>query len=69
MSINIKKSVKVCCAIQDINQTQLAAAAGLSQPQLSYITRINSCSLETVDKLAKALKYTSSEFIAWGESE
>lgn len=69
MAISIKKSIKVCCAIREMNQTQLAEAAGLTQPQLSYITRINSCSLDTIDKLAKALGCTASEFIQWGESE
>lgn len=69
MAINIKKSIRVCCAIRDMNQTTLAEASGLKQSHISYISSQNTCSLETINKLAKALNYTSAEFIEWGESD
>ena len=67
MTINIKKSIKVGCAIREMNQTELAELCDVNQPHISYITRVNSCGLLMIDKMAKALGYTSSEFIALGE--
>ena len=67
MSINISKSIKVCCAIRDITQTELAERSGLQQSHISYVTKKGSCSFETLEKLAKGLDYKVSEFIEWGE--
>jgi len=67
--MNIKRSVAIACAIKGINQTEAAQSSGLSQPQLSAIISKGSCTTPILEKLAKGVGYTVSEFVALGENE
>ena len=67
--MNITKSIKVACALQGINQCEAAHAVGMSQPQLSNISGKNDCIASTLERIAKGLGYSVSEFIALGEEK
>ena len=67
--MNITKSIKVACAMQGINQQEAAFAVGMSQPQLSNISIRNDCITSTLERIAKGLGYSVSEFIALGEEK
>lgn len=49
---------KLACAMidADLNTKQLAEKAGLSRATVSYLKNGKSCSEETLEKIAKALK-------------
>ncbi len=65
--MNLGKSIKIACALNDMTQGEAAEKANVLQPQLSLITRTNSCQSATLEKMAKAFKLKVSEFIALGE--
>ena len=67
--MNITKSIRVACAIRGMNQCEAAIAVGMSQPQLSKITIRNDCITSTLERIAKGLGYSVSEFIALGEEK
>jgi len=65
--MNLKKSIIIGRAIRDKSVGQVAESAGLSVRQLANITHRSRCHLLTLEKIAKALDYKVSEFIALGE--
>ena len=67
--MNISRSLRIAYAVKGINQMEAAEAIGLSQPQLSNISVRNSCLTITLEKIAKGLGYSVSEFIALGEEK
>jgi DNA-binding Xre family transcriptional regulator len=67
--MNVKTSILVACAKRNKKQFEAAEDAGISQQQLSMIIKRNSCQLGTLERIAEALDYTVSDFIALGEEE
>jgi len=65
--MNIKKSILKACAEREKKQYEAAEMAGITQPVMSKIMSRGACSLLTLEKIAKALDYSVSEFIALGE--
>lgn len=56
---------KLACAMidADLNTKQLAEKAGLSRVTVSYLKNGKSCSEETLEKIAKALKLNKNSLI------
>ena len=67
MAINIRKSIDTIRAKTGINQKEIADATGMRPNHVHVMLRENTCTLKTIDRLANAFGYTSSEFIALGE--
>ena len=67
--MDISRSLKIACAVKGLNQSEAAGLAGMSQPQLSDISIRNACITSTLEKIAKGLGYSVSEFIALGEEK
>lgn len=68
--MNISKSINLALAHAGINQKELSQVMGVSQQFLSGMAtgRVNA-SLSMVVRLAEALDYRVSEFIALGEEK
>ena len=67
--MDISRSLKIACAVKGLNQSEAAEQVGLSQSQLSNISIRNSCITSTLERIAKRLGYSVSEFIALGEEK
>ena len=67
MAINIRKSIDTIRDKEGINQKEIGEATGMRANHVCVMLRENTCTLKTIDRLAKAFGYTSSEFIALGE--
>jgi len=65
--MNLRESIKIACAKRHAYQIEVANKCGVSAPHMSTIMRVNRCSTDTLEKIAKALDYKVSEFIALGE--
>lgn len=68
--MDIGRSLKISLVMGNMTQTQLAEKMGCSQSNISYwASRNTKLHLETVEKMANALGYSVSEFIALGEEK
>jgi len=68
--MNIGRSLKIALVMKEMRQTELAEKIGCNQSNISYwASRGSKIHLETVEKLASALGYPVSEFIALGEEK
>lgn len=66
--MNIKRSIKLSLAMNDMNQRDLAEKTGMSEGAISQLTRgRNGATQESLTKLAEAFGVPVSEFIALGE--
>ena len=66
--LNIKKSIKLSLAINDMNQRDLAEKTGMSEGAISRLTRGNNGVTQySLMKIAKAFDIPVSEFVALGE--
>lgn len=65
--MNAAKSMKIALAQQGLNQTQLAAKAGITQPSISGLANRANWNAESLQKIATALGMKVSEFVALGE--
>lgn len=67
--MDIKKSIRVACAMKDINTAECAELCGIDRTQLSTLMRRKTCNIATLYKIATGMGYKVSEFIALGEEE
>lgn len=67
--MNLRKSINLACAHRGVKKAYTAEKAQTSPSHLSRIIKANRCSTDTLEKIAKALGYKVSEFIALGEEE
>lgn len=66
--MNIKKSIKVAMAMKGIpTQEALANKSGVDKMTISGAVNNKKTSLSTIKKIADALEYSMSDFIALGE--
>jgi plasmid maintenance system antidote protein VapI len=66
--MNIGKSIKVACAMNDLNQQELSENSGISTVTISHlVTGKNECTQNTLKTLAKTFEMPVSEFVALGE--
>lgn len=67
--MNLKKSINMGLAMREMTRKELCNSAGLTQAYLSAIMvgRLNNPTMFTIERIAKALTMTVSEFIALGE--
>jgi len=65
--MNVGKSVKIALATQEKNQGWLADQLEVTKQQASNITNSPKASSQTIDKLSKVFRMSSSDFIALGE--
>jgi transcriptional regulator with XRE-family HTH domain len=65
--MNVGKSLKIALAQREITQAELAEKIGVSGANLSKTANTATASGTTIDKLAKGLDMSASEFIALGE--
>ena len=65
--MNAAKSLRIALAMRGINQTQLAAMAGITQPSISGLAHRTNWNGESLQKIATALNMKVSDFIALGE--
>ena len=66
--MNISKSINIARANAEINQKDLSLIIGVSQQFLSGLsTGRLSASISMIERLAKSMDYSVSEFIALGE--
>lgn len=68
--MNISKSINIARANAEINQKDLSLIIGVSQQFLSGLsTGRLSASITMIERLAKSMDYSVSEFIALGEEK
>ena len=67
MPMNANRSLRVALAKRDMNQTQLAQLAGLTQPSISGLASRQNWNCESLQKIADAFGMKVSEFVALGE--
>lgn len=66
--MNIRKSIKVACAKNDMTQKDLSEATGISVVTISHlISGKTQCKQKTLEALAKAFNMPVSEFVFLGE--
>ena len=65
--MNLKKSISVALAIQELTRDELAEKMGVSRARVYAIAQQKAAKHETLEKVAKALGLKVSEFIALGE--
>ena len=66
--MNLGKSIRIGCAIKEINKKELAQITGMAESTISLLANNHRfCSKSTLESLAKAFNMPVSEFIALGE--
>ena len=65
--MNAARSLRIALAMRGINQTQLAAMAGITQPSISGLAQRTNWNGESLQKIATALNMKVSDFIKLGE--
>ena len=65
--MNIGKSIKVACALNDTLQKDVAVKVGVTPEHISVIVRKNTCTGKMLSDLSNAFDMQVSEFIALGE--
>lgn len=66
--MNIGKSIKVGCALKDMNQQELSKQTGISTVTISHlVTGKIGCKQTTMQAFADAFDMPVSEFVALGE--
>ena len=66
--MDIKKSIRIVAAIQDLNQEEIAERTGLSKATVSQlINGKTNCTQATLEKLLKGFGLSASEFFKYGE--
>ena len=66
--MNLKRSIAINLAKNDLTQQELARKIGVTQAQISGLVVRGTCTTNTLERLATAFNLTVSEFIAVGES-
>ena len=66
--MNLKRSIAINLAKNDLTQQELARKIGVTQAQISGLVVRGTCTTNTLERLAAAFNMTVSEFIAVGES-
>jgi len=68
--MDIGKSIRIACAMNDIKQKDLARLANVSAVTISHtINKKHACSSKNIELFAKAFGMRVSEFIALGEEK
>lgn len=67
VSMNLRRSIRVACAMQGLSFVELENRAGFKPKFISAVVKNNSASLKTVQKIASSLELNMSDFIALGE--
>lgn len=67
--VNINKSIKLALAHRDMAPIDLAEAMGTTTQRVYSLTSQKVMRSDTIERLAKALNYKASEFIALGEEK
>jgi len=68
--MNIGRSIKIGMAYNSLTTSELARLISMSQPHVSALSNNrHKANIETIEKMATAMKYKVSEFIALGEQE
>ena len=68
--MDIGRSLKIALVLRNKTQTELAGEIGCAQSHISYWAgRGTKLNLSTVERIASALDYSVSEFIALGEEK
>jgi len=68
--MNIGRSIKIGMAYKGLTTTALAKLIEMSQPHVSALSNNrHHANIDTIEKMATAMDYKVSEFIALGEEE
>ena len=65
--MNINKSIKLALAHRDMTPADIAVALGTTRQRVYALSAQKVMTTETLERVAKALNYKTSEFIALGE--
>lgn len=65
--MNLKKSIAICMAENDLNQTSLAARMKAPTSHINRMMNKNVCSMVNLIALARVFNLKVSEFVAKGE--
>lgn len=66
--MNIRKSIRMACAIKDWSQDDLSEASGISTATVSNVVNGKTgCKQKTLEAFADAFDMPVSEFVALGE--
>ena len=66
--MNIKRSIRIAAAMQDLNQEQVAERTGINKATISQlINGKTNCTQATLEKLLKGFGLSASEFFKLGE--
>lgn len=68
--MNIGRSIKIAMAYNGFTTSKLANLISMSQPHVSALSNNrHKANIETIERMAGAMGYKVSEFIALGEEE
>ena len=66
--MNIRKSIRVACAMRDMTQEQVAKESGVSESSISKLINGKAmCKQVTLEALANTFDMPVSEFVSLGE--